>query len=229
VEGLTVDLNNISNPLARPRAGLSIFRKAFSMKRHRPCQICRHDRRWQIELLKAGGASLDALATKFDVSRDAVHRHWRDHVSDEMKASYLAGPTQLQELAEKAAETGTSVLDNLHAIRVILMGHLTTATEAGDGNMAANIASRLTHTLETIAKISGELGALATNTINITNNNVVLTQHPAFLKLQVSLMHALAPFSDARAAVVSALRGLDTDGAPADPAPTRKVIEHVEH
>jgi hypothetical protein len=91
---------------------------------------------------------------------------------------------QLEELAQKAADIGMSVLDHLHAIRVVLFSHLTTATEAGDGQLASNIAGRLTHILETIARISGELGALATNTTyNITNNNLVLTQHPQFMRL----------------------------------------------
>jgi hypothetical protein len=148
------------------------------------------------------------------------------------KASFLAGPLQLEELAQKAAETGTSVLDHLHAIRVVLFSHLTTATEAGDGNLAANVAGRLTHVLETIARISGELGALATNTTyNITNNQLVLAQTPAFLKLQASLLQALAPFPEARAAVVAALRDLDGENAapavPAVPAlPKPMVIEH---
>ena len=143
-----------------------------------------------------------------------------------MKASFLAGPLQLEELAQKAADTGMSVLDHLHAIRVILFIHLTTATEAGDGGLASTVAGRLTHTLETIARISGELGALATNTTyNITNNNLVLTQHPQFLKLQASLLHALAPFPEARAAVVAALRELDVDNTPV-PAALPKVIDH---
>jgi hypothetical protein len=77
------------------------------------CQVCDHDERWRIELLRAGGASLDSLATKFGVHRDAIWRHWQKHVSDEMKAGYLAGPVQLQDLAAKAAETGGSVLDHL--------------------------------------------------------------------------------------------------------------------
>ena len=192
------------------------------------CQLCRHDERWRIELLRAGGASLDFLAEKFGVHRDAIFRHWRDHVSDEMKAGYLAGPVQLEELAAKAADAGGSVLDHLNAVRTILMGHLANMTEAGDGRGAAYVAGRLTSTLEVIARISGELGALATNTTyNITNNQLVLTQHPSFLKLQASLLRALAPFPEARAAVVAALRELDADNPPtAVPAAIPQVIEH---
>jgi hypothetical protein len=155
------------------------------------CQVCRHDDRWRIELLRAGGASLDSLAAKFGVDRDAVWRHWNRHVSAEMKAGYLAGPVQLQDLAAKAADQGTSVLDHLHAVRCILMGHLTTATEAGDGKMAAYIAGRLTATLETIAKISGELGTLARAHVQTINNSITFTSSPDFHNLQRMLVQRL--------------------------------------
>jgi hypothetical protein len=187
------------------------------------CQICKHPERTRIELMRASGVSLDAIAKRFNVGRDAVNRHWHGHVTNEMKASFLAGPLQLEELARKAADTGMSVLDHLHAVRVVLFSHLTTATEAGDGSLAANVAGRLTHVLETIARISGELGALATNTtFNITNHQLVLAEHPAFMRVQASLLTALAPYPEARAAVVAALRDLDAD----KPANSMKLIEH---
>ncbi len=192
--------------------------------------VCTHPERWRIELLRAGGASLDSLAAKFGVSRDSVHRHYRLHVSDELKAGYLAGPVQLQELAAKAADTGTSVLDNLNAVRTVLMGHLASMTEAGDGRGAAYVAGRLTATLETIARISGELGNLASVTINNTTNVAVLSEHPAFLRLQATILHSLAGHPEARAAVVAALRQLDHENAQAAlPAPAKPdtVIDHV--
>lgn len=202
------------------------------MQSNHRCQVCRHDERWRIELLRAGGASLDSLAAKFNVDRDAIWRHWNRHVSAEMKAGYLAGPVQLQDLAAKAADTGGSVLDHLHAVRTVLMGHLASATEAGDGRAAAYIAGRLTATLETIARISGELGDLArSTTFNITNvsNVAVLQEHPAFAKVQASLLRALGPFPDARAAVVDALRSLDDGSAPRAISghSSGKVIDHV--
>jgi hypothetical protein len=178
--------------------------------------VCQHPDRWRIELLKAGGASLRSLAEKFGVSLDAVDRHWHKHVSAEMKASYLLGPVQLQELAARAAEQGGSVLDHLHAIRVVLMGQMSAMVEANDGRGVAYIAGRLTSVLETIAKVSGELGDLArSTTYNITNNVAVLSEHPKFMQVQASLLRALAPFPDARAAVVVALRDLDAGRAPA--------------
>ena len=96
-------------------------------------------------------------------------------------------------------------------------GRLAGATEAGDGRAAAYIAGRLTDTLQIIARISGELGDLArSTTFNITSvsNVAVLSEHPAFARLQATLLRALAPYAEARAAVVEALRGLDHESAP---------------
>jgi hypothetical protein len=147
-----------------------------------------------------------------------------------MKAGYLAGPVQLQELAAKAADTGGSVLDHLHAVRTVLMGLLASMTEAGDGRGAAYVAGRLTATLETIARVSGELGDLArSTTFNISANVTVLTEHPAFLRVQATMLRALSGHPEARAAVVEALRTLDAENAPTGfhvPAPP-KVIQHV--
>ncbi|NVN88598.1 MAG: hypothetical protein HXX15_21170 [Rhodopseudomonas sp.] len=192
------------------------------------CQVCRHPERWRVELLKAGGASLDSLAEKFALERDAIHRHWHNHVSPEMKASYLCGPAQLAELAQKAAAEGDSVLDHLRMIRTVLTGQLAAMTEAGDGRGAAYVAGRLTSTLETIARITGELGELARSTINI-NGNVAIMQSSEFAKVQAIMLRALAPFPEARGAVVVALRGLDQENEPASlpSAAIGKVIDHV--
>ena len=174
--------------------------------------------------MRAGGTGIDALAKKFGVSRDSVHRHWNLHVTPQMKASYLCGPAQLLQLGEKAAEEGDSVIDHLRMIRTVLTGQLAAMTEAGDGRGAAYVAGRLTSTLETIARITGEMGELARSTINI-NGNVAIMNSPQFATLQATMLRALAPFPDARGAVVLALR--DLDAAPAPVPPAMKVIDHV--
>ena len=173
------------------------------------CTVCRHDERWRIELLRAGGASLDSLAKKFDLSRDAIFRHWRKHVSDEIKASYLVGPAKLAELAEIAAEEGASVLDHFRVVRTMLLGQLCATTEAGDARAAAIVAGRLTAVLEQIGKITGEVAVIAQGTINVTN--VAIFNSPQFAKLQAKMLRALAPHPEARAAVVAALRELDSE------------------
>ena len=185
------------------------------MKKPNRCQICRHPERARIELLRAGGAGIDALADKFGVHRDAIWRHWTHHVSGEAKATYLAGPGSLEELAERAAKEGDSVLDYLRLCRTVLTAQLSAMSEAGDGRGTALVAGQLTRTCESIARVTGELSELArSTTFNITNNVAVLAEHPAFMRVQSALLHALAPFPEARAAVVSALHELD-DTTPA--------------
>ena len=81
------------------------------------CTICCHSERLRIELQHAAGSSLDSLAAKFGVSRDAVFRHWHRHVGAEAKARFLSGPGELATLAEKATAEGDSVLDYLRMVR----------------------------------------------------------------------------------------------------------------
>ena len=167
----------------------------------------------------------DSLATKFSIDRVIIHRHWHNHVTPEMKASYLCGPAQLAELAEKAAAEGDSVLDHLRMIRTVLTGQLAAMTEAGDGRGAAYVAGRLTSVLESIGRVTGELGSMA-QSINVTNNLTVLAEHPAFMRIQATMLRALAAFPEARVAVVAALRELDADNAPVT-LPAKVMIEHV--
>jgi hypothetical protein len=193
------------------------------------CQICRHPERWRVELLRAGGASLDSLADKFGVDRDAIWRHWTKHVSDESKATYLCGPAQLAELAERAASEGDSVLDHLRMVRTVLTGQLAAMNEAGDGRGAAHVAGRLTQVLETIARVTGELGSMA-QSINLTANFAVFAESPAFMRLQAILLRALTEFPDARTAVVAALRAMEDENAPAvlpSPSTGHVIIDHV--
>ena len=193
------------------------------------CKVCNHRDRWRLELLRAGGASLGSLAKKFGISIDSVHRHWRDHVSDEAKASYLVGPADLARLAEKAAAEGDSVLDYLKLCRTVLTAQLAVMSELNDARGAAFVAGQLTRTLETIAKITGEIGQLA-GSLTINNNNIAVVNHPQFATVQATLLRALAPYPDARGAVVLALRGLDAgNDAPARAAAPAigRVIEHV--
>ena len=55
------------------------------------CQGCNHLERVRIERLLAAGASIKAAARKFEIDYHALRRHWRNHVSAEARAAYLAG------------------------------------------------------------------------------------------------------------------------------------------
>lgn len=182
--------------------------------------ICQHPDRHRIEITLAGGAAQRAVARKFNTSRDGVQRHWTRHVTAARKAELIAGPVKLGELAERAAEEGLSILDYLALVRLSLLSQFTAAAEAADRNGAAMLAGRLLEALRDIARLTGEIRATG---INVTNNMLILSS-PIFADLQAMLLQRLAPFPEARAAVIEGLAALDqrASGTPL-PAP---LIEH---
>jgi hypothetical protein len=190
------------------------------------CQVCRHTDKWRIELLRAGGASLESLGRKFNLAPDAIWRHWHKHVSDEAKASYLIGPADMEKLAEKAASEGDSILDYYKMCRSTLVAQMAAMNDAGDARGAAYVAVQLAKVLELMGRVTGEIGDLARSTYNITTNNVAvlsLVDHPQWATFEVNLMRALAGHPGARIDVADAK---STPAATARAAnPDMKLIE----
>ncbi len=98
------------------------------------------------------------------------------------------------------------------------------ASEIGDGNALALLAGRLHENLRDCARLTGELqrGPL----LNIQNNVLV---NPDYSRAIARIVSAVAPYPEAREAVIAALRNLDgasasvpaltdhrNDGAPSD-------------
>jgi hypothetical protein len=186
-----------------------------------------HPEKFRLELLRAGGASLDSLAEKFKpLSRDAIHRHWTKCVHKDAKASYLCGPAQMEQLHAKAAAEGESVLDYFKILRTALMSSLTACSEAGDARGVALVSNSLVGVLERLGKITGEISTIAGSVT--VNNNLTLVNSPAFARVQAAILRALAGHSAARVAVIEALRELDAEPADAPVKPSRAplLIEH---
>jgi hypothetical protein len=192
------------------------------------CQVCRSEHRWRVEALHCAGASLDSLAKRFGLSRDGIWRHAKSHISPEARASYLIGPADLENLALKAAEQGESAMDYAKVCRGVLFQQLAALGIAGDSKNVCMVVDRIMKVLEFQGRITGEVSALATS-VHITNNTVAVLESPGFAKVQMVLLRALAEFPAARACVVDALRGLDSENARTGSAAPAigKVIEHV--
>jgi hypothetical protein len=175
--------------------------------------------------LRAGGASLDSLAAKFDLGPDAISRHWHNHVTPDAKAGYLAGPAQMDALAARAAEEGDSVLDYLRIVRTSLMSAMAACSEAGDARGVSIAASTLITALEKIGRLTGEIAAIAQGSTTV---NIALINSPQFLQMQAEILRALATYPDARGAVVAALRRLDAEAnaAPVLTIAPQPVVEH---
>jgi hypothetical protein len=184
------------------------------------CKVCAHIERTRIELLLAGGAGQKAVGRKYGLTKDSVHRHWKNHVSEERRVALIMGPMQRQALAAQVAEESESVLDHHQAVRAGLYRLYDAAVTAGDRTGGAMLGGRLTEVNNAIARLCGQLASSPL----IQNNTVNFYLSPEFASFQADLVRALGPFPEARAAVLAEFERLEA-AAPAElPA-----LEHEAH
>ena len=174
------------------------------------CRVCQHVERGRIELLLASGASIRAISVKFTLPYYGLRRHWLLHVTDERKARLRLGPVQQAALAARISEESESVLDHFKAVRAGLYELYEAALEAGDRTGGSLLAGRLHENLNSLAKLTGEL---AQSPLVMKQTNVFIAS-PEFALLQAVIIRALAPFPDARAAVIREFRDMETRGQP---------------
>jgi hypothetical protein len=74
----------------------------------------------RIERFLAAGASIKGAARKFAIDYHALRRHWRNHVSAEARAAYIAGAgTTNDQLEEIVADESLGLLQE--AIRAAVL------------------------------------------------------------------------------------------------------------
>jgi hypothetical protein len=191
-------------PKGYPKNGVK--RKATSANR---CAVCRHPERSRIEALHCAGVSLERLSEKFDVHKDSVWRHVRNHMTDQQRASYLIGPAKIAALAEVAAEESESILDYLNILRSSLFALLDKRAAEGDHYAVSLLSGRATEVLREIGKLTGQIGAFANNTVINVQNNVNILNSPPFSDLQAGLLRVCAAHPEARADVLALFHDLD--------------------
>jgi hypothetical protein len=170
------------------------------------------------------GVSLPAVGRKYGFSKDCAWRHKQNHLPSERRAALVAGGSmKLSELAEKANAENVSLIDYLSLVRSALLARFLAASEADDRQGTGLLASRLIECLRLQAQVTGEL---SNATAGITNNTLVLNS-PFVADLQSMLLRTLAPFPEARDAVISGLEELSRRALPDAPPMLGQVIEHV--
>jgi AcrR family transcriptional regulator len=172
--------------------------------------VCQHRELARVELLRAGGASIEALTREFGLNRDSLYRHFANHISAERFRELLAGPVKVEKLAGAAADESRALLDYFSIARSVLFNQFLTCAEACDHTGVVNVSGRLLEVLREIGKMTGELRAISGLTIN--NNTLNLIASPEFLALQEGLLNVARAHPEARADIVALLRGLEPQG-----------------
>src|ERR1700750_391047 len=182
------------------------------------CQGCNHLERVRIERFLAAGASIKAAARKFDIDYHALRPHWRNHVSAEARASYVTGAgASKDQLEEIVVDESLALIDHYRIVRGKLYKGFTAAAELGDGNSLALLAGRLHENFRDCGRLTGELqhGPL----LNVQNNILV---NPDYTRVIARIVSAVAPYPEARDAVIAALRDLDSASAGVPGLPDRR-------
>ena len=159
----------------------------------RTCTICAHTQRSAIEgALIDGGGSFRNIASRFGTSSAALVRHKTDHLP-----AYLAKAKEAEEVA--SADT---LLRRLVTLTQETMTILHLAKAEKNHELALRAIARAERQLELEGKLLGELQ-------DGTNVSVNVLLAPEWQAVQGCLLHALAPYPEARLAVVDALKGMD--------------------
>jgi hypothetical protein len=183
------------------------------------CSICVAGRNGALDLLRvekllADHAKLSAVAEKFEVSYDALRRHWLG-ISAERK-NYLQRGRQLSKeaLASELAEEKLSTIDHLRIVRGGLHRLFCHAVEVNDHSGGASLAQAIEKNVMRGAHLAGEWQPGP----SVQNTNVTLFLVPGVASAIAGIARVLAPFPEARLAVVEYLRA--QPGAP-------PMIEHA--
>src|ERR1700747_390566 len=174
-------------------------------------QGCNHLQRARTERLLAAGASIKGAARKFAIDYHALRRHWRNHVSAEARAAHIAGAgASKDQLEEIVADEYLALIDHYRIVRGALYKGFGAASELGDGNSLALLAGRLHENFRDCGRLTGELQRGPR--LNIQNNVLI---NPDYARVIARIVSAVAPYPEAREAVIAALRDLDATSASA--------------
>ena len=176
------------------------------------CRGCNHLERVRIERLLSAGGSIKGTARKFEIDYHALRRHWMNHVSAEARATYIAGAgVAKDQLEEAVADESLALIDHYRIVRGALYKGMSAACEVSDNNALALLSGRLHENFRDCGRLTGEVQR--SPLLNVQNNVLI---NPDYTKAIARIVSAVAPYSEARDAVVAALRDLD---AASDPMP----------
>lgn len=177
-------------------------------KTGRTCTVCASDKRHIVEIGLAYGLSYQSLADRYDLSKDAIGRHAREHLTPQVRAALLAAQApadiDLDRLRESESE---GLLAHLVAQRARLLQVSQVALEGGDVKAMVAAEGAIGTNLALGAKLLGHL----VNRIDVRHSSVLLT--PDYLRLRHALLSALRGFPEAAKAVGEALARLESDAA----------------
>jgi hypothetical protein len=148
----------------------------------RPCSICTHPQRDDIDTDIVRGQPFRRIATQRGVTEQSVRRHGAAHLPKSLARAHAA----------QAITQADDLLDEVRELHSRVRGILEKAEKSGDLRAATGAIREARSMIELLAKLTGELD-------DKPEVNVVLS--PQWLTIRGAILEALEPFPEARVAV----------------------------
>lgn len=172
------------------------------------CTVCAHEHRHTIEVGLANKVSAQTLGKKYGLSRDAILRHARNHLTPQMRAAILTAQApaaiDLEQLRKTESE---GLLSQLVTQRARLEQHTDKAAADGDLKAVAALEGQVLKNLALVGKLLGQFAQIH----DVRHTNLLVS--PDYLKLRALLVDTLRPFPEAARAVAAALHRMESDAA----------------
>jgi hypothetical protein len=156
----------------------------------RTCTVCTHPERVAVDQALVAGRAYRDIAGQFSVSRSALDRHRAEHLSPAVQKARQA----------TEAEHALDITKQLRAINGVSLSILDEARRSNNPVVALKAIDRVQRQIELQAKLLGELDERP-------QVNVLLA--PEWVSIRGTVLTALAPYPEARAAVAQQLLALE--------------------
>lgn len=174
------------------------------------CQCCAHPRRPELDRDLVRGTSLRAVARKYGLKDDAVHRHTKSHLTEEMRREIAVDlkRERAQEVATELNDERLDIASTYDALARRVERLITKAEEADNDTLALASMEGLRKVLHDIGTIQGKLAQQLTVQVTLMESKewiecraileTIFREHPAagqmFLDLarrrRLSISHA---------------------------------------
>ena len=193
--------------------------------RNSQCKVCclPADQQAVLERLHCSGASDQSLADRWGMSRWAVARHVKHHLTKARRVELMAGPVKIGNLVDRATDESRSVLEMYQVTRSLLFSRMLAAAEAGDNFGTSSVGRVLIDLLDKLAKLTGELRRMAG--ISITNNVLNINSAPEYPDLEAGLLEIARTVPDAREPIITLLAKLEATSTPGSNGEAYAMIE----
>lgn len=156
----------------------------------RTCTVCTHGERLAIDQALVDGQSFRTIAHQWCVSLDALKRHKRDHLPQSLVRA---------KDAEQVAQAD-DLLGRIEELQRKTLSILAAAESKGDHNLALRAIGEARRNLELLAELTQQLDRRP-------QVNILLSTE--WLTVRSTLLAALHPYPEARAAVAERLLELE--------------------